>query len=248
MAVAFDPACVGPALLEVSSRLANSLGAELEALLLVDEDMSRFSELPFGRMFEPHSGKVEQFDSSALRSHRAGALARTRATLKRLADSHRVTCTLREFSAAALVETSAATGGELLVIASRHTKFGGRPSIDMDAVRIAVDSSRSVLLVSDLQAMSRVVVVVRDQTPVGERAKLIAEMIAASEALDEDGEASEISAGDDGVETLAARIESLRPTLLVIGLEDAEKAGALHDRVSSETCSVLFVRSPHPGV
>lgn len=244
VAVAFDPVCAGPALLEIGSRLASSLGAELEALLLVDEDMSRFSDLQFGRMFEPHSGKSAQFDRSALNTHRAGALARTRAMLRRLSENHRMTCTAREFSAASLVETSAATSGELLVIASRQTKFGGRASVDTEAVRIAVHSARSVLLVSDQQSMSRHVVVVRDQSPVGQRASLIAQVIAASEGLDDDGLASEISVGGEDAGALADRIKSLRPTLLVMGLKDAETAGALHDRIDNSTCSVLFVRSP----
>ena len=134
VAVAFDPACGSPDLLHAASELAASLGADLEALFIDDQDISRLSRLPFGRIVEPLSGKSEIFDDAAVRSRRAGPLARSRAILRDLSRRHRLAFSVRELPGMALADAASSSTAELIVVASFHLKFGGGRTIDRGAV------------------------------------------------------------------------------------------------------------------
>ena len=125
IAVAFDPVCGVPGLLETAAEFAALFGAELEALFVDDPDMTRLSQLPFGRTIELTSGKAERFDALALAQGRAGPAARIRATLRSLAQLHRFAYTVRELHGRALMEATGESTAELLVVASFHGKFGG---------------------------------------------------------------------------------------------------------------------------
>lgn len=242
VAVAFDPACSAPALLEAATQLAISLGAELEALMVDDPDIARLSQLPFGRLFELHSGKAELFDISAVRSRRAGPLARTRATLRRMAAMHRVTCSVRELPGLALIDATMQSNAELFVIAGFHGKFGGARSIDRDAIRTAVESRGSVLLVSQFPVETRRILVVTDDGPLADRAAAIARRIAQHDPLGEAALAGRLSLDGLDLDAIISRIVSLAPTLVVTGISDDAVVAALHDHFERNPVSVLTVR------
>ena len=106
IAVAFDPGCAAPALLEAAIDLAISLGADLEALLVDDPDIVRMSQLPFGRIFDLHTGKAAIFDKRAVQTRRAGSLALARATMRRTAERRRVFCSVRELPGIGLIDAT----------------------------------------------------------------------------------------------------------------------------------------------
>lgn len=242
VAVAFDPACSTPALLEAATQLAISLGAELEALLVDDPDIARMSQLPFGRLFELHSGKAEQLDISAVRTRRAGSVARARATLRRTAEMHRVTCTALELPGLALMDATTKSNAELFVVAGFHGKFGGARSIDRDAVQIAVESSGSVLLVSQLPVETQRILVVSDDSPLAGRADAIAQRIAQRDPLGDAALVGRLTLDGETLDDIIGRIASLAPTLVVTGIADSAVVAALHERLERNPVSVLTVR------
>lgn len=242
IAVAFDPACVAPALLDVATELAVSFDAELEALLVDDPDIARLSRLPFGRIFEPLSGRAEKLDSEAVRTRRAGPLARTRAALRRVSEMNRVTCSVRELPGLALIDATTKSNAELFVMASFHGKFGGTRAIDPDALQAAIQSRGSVLLVSQLPVMTQRVLIIADDSPLGDRAGEIARRIAERDPLGAASPIGRLTIDGQGMDTVINRIASLSPTLVVIGLSDASVVTALHDRLEHDAFSVLTVR------
>lgn len=242
IAVAFDPACSTPALLEAAMELAVSLGAELEALLVDDPDIARLSQLPFGRIFELHSGKAQSFDKSIVQTRRAGPMALVRAAMRRTAARHRVTCSVRELPGLALIDATLKSNAELFVIAGFHGKFGGARSVDLDAVRIAVESRGSVLLVSQLPMETQRILVITDDGPLGERAVAIAGRIARHDPLGDAVAVGRLNLDKDGIEAVIDRIASQPPTLAVIGVSDAAVLAALHERLGQAAISVLTVR------
>jgi hypothetical protein len=242
VAVAFDPACSTPALLEAATQLAISLGAELEALLVDDPDIARMSQLPFGRLFELHSGKAELLDMSTFRSRRAGSVARARATLRRTAERHRVTCTALELPGLALSDATMKSNAELFVIAGFHGKFGGTRSIDRDAVQIAIESTGSVLLVSQLPVNTGRILVVSDDSPLAERADAIARRIAQRDPLGDRALVGRLDLDWEALDDIVGRIASLSPTLVVTGISDSAAVATLHERLERNPVSVLTVR------
>lgn len=242
VAVAFDPVCSTPALLEAATQLAISLGAELEALLVDDPDIARMSRLPFGRLFELHSGKAELLDISAVRSRRAGSVARARATLRRTAEMHRLACTARDLPGLALSDATTKSNAELIVIAGFHGKFGGARSVDRDAVQIAVESRGSVLLVSQLPVETRRILVVADDSPLAERAQAIARRIAQRDPLGDAALIGLLTLDGETLDDIVGRIASLAPTLVVTGISEGAVVSALHERLEGNPVSMLTVR------
>ncbi len=118
IAVAFDPSCAAPALLEAAADLAVSFGAELEALFVEDSDMARLSQLPFGRIARLSSGRMETFDTAARLSMRAGPAAKYRDALRRLAEARRFAYSVREVAGLALAQAANESTAELLVVSS----------------------------------------------------------------------------------------------------------------------------------
>lgn len=242
VAVAFDPACAAPALLDTATELALFFGAELEALLVDDPDIARLSQLPFGRIFEPLSGTAEEFDSAAALSRRAGPKARARAAVRRVAELHCLTCSVRELPGLAMIDATTESDAELFVIAAFHGKFGGGRAIDTDALHTAVQSHGSVLLASQLPVKTQRILVITDESPLGERAAEIAQRIAERSPL---GDASLIGRyvlDGEAMDDVTSRISSLAPTLVVIGLTDASVISELHGGLEHDAFSVLTVR------
>lgn len=242
IAVAFDPVCGAPGLLEAAAEFAALFGAELEALFVDDPDMTRLSQLPFGRTIELASGKAEPFDAMALAQGRAGPAARIRATLKSLAQMHRFAYSVRELHGRALTEATGQSTAELLVVASFHGKFGGTRHVDEEAIGFAAASLRSVLLISQYPVSTRRILLVTDESDVGRRAAAIAGRIS-----DRDPGGSGLQIGWPGVaasgpDAVAAEIRSLLPTLVVIGLADPARAAALRERLQGDGLSLLIVR------
>ena len=242
VAVAFDPACSTQALLESAMELAISLGAELEALLVDDPDIARLSQLPFGRIFELHSGRSLLLDRSTVQTRRAGPTALVRAALRRTAARHRVMYSVRELPGLALIDAALKSNAELLVIAGFHGKFGGGRSLDRDAVQIAVESRGSVLLVSHLPVETHRILVVADDSPLAARADAIARRIAQHNRLGEAALAGRLNPDGLDIDTIVGRIASLAPTLVVTGISDAAIVAALHEQLERNPVSVLTVR------
>jgi hypothetical protein len=242
IAVAFDPACSAPALLEAAAEIAASLGAELEALFVDDPDIIRLSGLPFGRIVSPYSGKTERLDAPALTLRRAGPAARSRAALQRLAQAYRFAYTVRELHGRAMREAAGETSAELLVVATFHGKFGGTRSVDEEALGLAATASRSVFFVSQYPVSVRRIALVADGGTTGGRAEQIARRIAGRypEGGGQQVERIDI-AGIDAV-AAAARVRAVHPTLVVMGLEDAAMASELRDAFQHDTFSVLVLR------
>ncbi len=245
IAVAFDPGCAAPALLEAAMDLAISLGADLEALLVDDPDIARMSQLPFGRIFDLHTGKAAIFDKRAVQTRRAGPLALARATMRRTAERRRVFCSVRELPGIGLIDATLKSNAELFVIAGFHAKFGGARSVDRDAVQAAAGVRGSVLLVSQLPVETRHILVVADAGPLGERAAGIARRIARRGSPAGAAQVDRIEVGAGGHENFDAvldRVLSATPTLVVTGLSDGAAVSTLHERLGLNSISVLTVR------
>lgn len=242
VAVAFDPACGSPDLLHAASELAASLGADLEALFIDDQDISRLSRLPFGRIVEPLSGKSEIFDDAAVRSRRAGPLARSRAILRDLSRRHRLAFSVRELPGMALADAASSSTAELIVVASFHLKFGGGRTIDRDAWEIAAQSAGSVLLVSHLPVSVRKIVVVSDDSPAGQRAVAVAARLVRRGAPAETPPIGHLHPQGQTAQALAGKVLALAPTLVIVGLRDAALTAAIQEVSVTETFSVLTVR------
>lgn len=242
IAVAFDPVCGAPGLLETAAEFAALFGAELEALFVDDPDMTRLSQLPFGGTIALASGKAEPFDALALVQGRAGPAARIRATLRSLAQLHRFAYSVRELHGRALTEATGESTAELLVVASFHGKFGGTRHVDEEAIGFAAASLRSVLLISQYPVSARRTVLVTDDSEIGHRAAAIAgrmsppDPVGAGLQLRWPGEAA------SDPDAVAAEIRSLSPTLVVIGLADSGRAAALRERLQGDGLSLLIVR------
>ena len=242
IAVAFDPACCTPALLDVAAAFATSLGAELEALFVDDPDISRLSRLPFGRIIQPTSGKAEMFDHAAMQSRRAGPVARTRTVLRHMSQLHRFAYSVRELPGRALIDVATECTAELLVVASFHGKFGGARHVDEDAQHVAAQSTRSVLLVSQFPISTQRILVVADDNAVGLRALDIATRVGGPVGADGKNGAVRMTPGADDSATLAGRIRDASPTLVVIGLADRALQSALQEQFRQEEFSLLTVR------
>ena len=242
IAVAFDPACATPALLEAAADLAVSFGAELEALFVEDPDIARLSQLPFGRIARPMSGKLETFDAPALLSMRAGPTARFRAALRQLAEARRFAYSVHEVRGRALAEAATESEAELLVIASFHGKFGGARSVDEEARQFAAISPRSVLLASQLPISTHRLLVVADESERGTRAEAIARAILRRDPLHDAPEIGRMVPESKDAAALAERIRAASPTLVIVGLSDAAFISALFDLLSGDGISLLIVR------
>lgn len=241
VAVAFDPACASPALLHAASEFAGWLGADLEALIIDDADILRLTRLPFGRIVEPLSGKSMLFDDAAIRSRRAGPLARSRAVLRELSQRHRLSCSVRELPGMALSGAAGESTAELLVIASFHAKFGGDRTIDQDALEIASRSTGSVLLVSGFPLLTRKIAVVSDDSPAGLQAMAIATRLVRETDLS-DAAIERLDPAGQSAPALVDRISAKSPTLVIVGLQDAEVRTALQEMSGTGSFSVLTVR------
>ena len=242
IAVAFDPACSAPALLEAAAEIAASLGAELEALFVDDPDMIRLSELPFGRIVSPFSGKTERLDAPALSLRRAGPAAKSRAALQRLAQAYRFAYTVRELHGRAMREAAGESSAELLVVATFHGKFGGMRSIDEEALGLAATATRSVFLVSQYPVSVRRIAVIADDGSAGERAAQIARRIAGHYPEGDGHQAERVDVAGLDAAAAAARVRAVHPTLVVVGLQDAALSSALRDAFGQDTFSVLVLR------
>lgn len=242
VAVAFDPACTSTALLDAVTELAVSLGADLEALLIDDQDMERLSRLPFGRMFEPLSGKSVAFDDAAIRSRRAGPLARSRAVLRDLSKRHRLVCSVRELPGLALAEVAGRSTAELFVLASFHAKFGGGRTIDREALEVASLSAGSVLLVSQLPVSTRNLVVVCDGSAVGQRALAVAARLVRRNATGNAAPVGRLNPEGRRVRELVGKLSEMSPTLVIVGLQDISLTAALQERAGTVPFSVLTIR------
>lgn len=242
VAVAFDPACVSSALLYVATEFAVSLGADLEALIIDDQDIVRLSRLPFGRIVEPFSGRSEVFDDAAIRSRRAGPLARNRAVLRELSKRHRLAYSLRELPGVGLAEAASETTAELFVVASFHSKFGGDRTIDRDAWGIAAQSAGSVLLVSHLPVSTQKIVVVSDDSAAGRQAVAVAARLLHRNAAADTLPIGRLNPVGQQTRALVGKVLGMSPTLVIVGLRDASLAPALLERSGSEAFSVLTIR------
>jgi hypothetical protein len=242
IAVAFDPACAGPALLDAATALAISFGAELEALLVDDPDMARLTQLPFGRIFEPLSGRSVPLDREAVRSRRAGPMARTRAALRTMTEMQSLNCSVREMPGLALIDAVAASNAELFVIASVHGKYGSDRVIDADALQTAVQSSGSVLLASQLPVKTHRILVIGDDGPLGARATDLARQIAQSDPIGAAALIGHLSPDGRKMDAVMKNLQSLAPTLVVIGLSDESIVAGVHGHLEHDAFSVLTVR------
>lgn len=245
VAVAFDPACSTSSILQAASEFAVLHDAELEALLVHDQDMARLSRLPFGRIIEPVSGKMEEFDDAAIRSRRAGPVARSRAVLRDLSQRYRLTCTVREIPGLSLVDVMTESTAELFVVASSHGKFGGIPTTDPDALQVAMDSAASVLLVSELPLplSARNIVVICDESERGRQAMTVAERLARRESPTGDPESvRQVRPDHLDATAIVQQIRSLAPGLVIIGLSGRELTAQLHEQLDHAAFSVLTVR------
>lgn len=242
VAVAFDPACASPALLLAATEVAASLGADLEALFIDDPDIARLSRLPFGRIIEPLSGKSVLFDDAAIRSRRAGPLARSRAALRDMAKRYRLAYSVKELPGVSLADAPGQSTAELFVIASFHAKFGGMRTVDRDAWDIAAQSAGSVLLVSHLPVSTRKIVVVTDDSLAGRHAVAVAARLVRRNAPAETLPVGHLAAGGQSAATLVGKILSMSPTLVIVGLQDAPLTAALQEMSVTETFSLLTVR------
>ena len=241
VAVAFDPACASPALLHAASEFAGWLGADLEALIIDDADILRLTRLPFGRIVEPLSGKSMMFDDAAIRSRRAGPLARSRAVLRELSQRYRLACSVRELPGVALSAAAGESTAELLVVASFHAKFGGDRTIDQDALEIASRSTGSVLLVSAFPLLTRRIAVVSDESPAGLRAVAIARRLVRESALS-DAAIERLDPAGQSASALMGRISAISPTLVITGVQDTAVRTALQEMSGIGSFSVLTVR------
>lgn len=236
--VAFDPVCGSPGLLDAAAELAGLLGAELEAMLLDDPDITRLSTLPFGRMIELSSGKTGAFDVSALRAARAGRAARSKAVLRQLSQLHRCVYSVQDLPGGVLADIEESSSAELIVVAAFHGKFGGMRNVDDEAVRLAIQSLRSVLLVAQLPVSTQNILVVADDSPAGERASNLARAIAARNH----GSVRKIQPDPSNGHGLALKILGLQPTLVVLGLSDSEVISEVQESLKSELFSMLITR------
>lgn len=242
VAVAFDPVCASPALLQAATEVAVSLGADLEALIIDDQDIARLCRLPFGRIVEPLSGKSVTFDDAAIRSRRSGPLARSRAVLRDLSERHRLTCSVRELPGVALADAASESSAELFVVASFHAKFGGALTIDPDARDIAARSAGSVLLASHLPVSTRKIVVVSDDSAAGQHAAAVAARLGGGTATTESLAVGDLSPAARAVPALVAQILEMSPSLVVVGLRDPSLSTALQEPSATRGFSLLTVR------
>lgn len=242
IAVAFDPSCSTPALLEAAADLAVSLGAELEALFVEDSDMARLSQLPFGRIARLSSGRMERFDTAARLSMRAGPAAKFRIVLRQLAETRRFAYSVREFAGFALAQAANESTAELLVVSSVTGKFGGIPVADEEAIQFAAVLPRSVLLVSRFPVRTDRLCVVSDDSDRGDRADVIATRLAGGRGPAADEGFRHISPDDAPDAELAMRIRDFRPDLLVVGLADAGRISGLLESLKGADLSLLIVR------
>lgn len=242
VAVAFDPACTSPALLQAATDLAVWLGADLEALFIDDQDIARLSKLPFGRIFEPLSGKSALLDDSAVRSRRAGPVARSRAVLRELSKRHRLACTIRELPGLALAEATGRSSAELFILSSFHAKYGSGRTIDREALEVASLSAGSVLLVSQLPVSTRNIVVVSDESAAGRRAAALAERLVLRGAPADTALIGRLNPEGHGAIELIGKVSAMSPTLVIVGLADVSLVAALQEKAGTEPFSVLTVR------
>lgn len=242
IAVAFDPACAPTELLDTAQELAIFFGAELEALLVDDPDIARMSRLPFGRIFEPLSGTAVQFDRAAARSRRAGPMARARAAMRRMSESYPLSCTIQELPGLPLTDAMARSDAELLIIASFHGKFGGARATDPEAIQVAIEASGSVFLVSQLPVKTHRILVVMDESDLGERASDIAKQIANRHVQQDAAVIRHLMLDGHGIDAVMPDISAFAPTLVVVGVKDASIVNALHDVFAHDAFSVLTVR------
>lgn len=242
VAVAFDPACASPALLHAASEVARWLGADLEALIIDDEDILRLSRLPFGRIVEPLSGKSMLFDDAAIRLRRAGPLARSRAVLRELSQRHRFACSFRELPGMALSDAASKSTAELIVVASFHAKFGGARTIDQDALETASLSTGSVLLVSGFPLLTQKIALVIDDSTLGLQAESIATHLVRETAPSSTSAIERLSPAGQSARALASQISEMSPTLVITGVQDAPLVTALQEMSGIGRFSVLTVR------
>jgi len=242
IAVAFDPACSAAGLLEAAADLAVAIDAELEALFVEDPDIQRLSQLPFGRMIHPSSGKAETFDPSSLAARRAGPAARSRAVLRELSRRHPFRYSVREAAGRAFAEAAAELTAELLVLAAFHAKFGFRPELDRDVLSFAAACGRSVLLVSSLPVSTARILLVADDSDAGRRASALATRMSARNVPGGEPMLARMTPDDADSDAIIERIRRERPGLLVIGVADAALAERIRGRLDHETVSVLTVR------
>ncbi len=242
IAVAFDPASSAPALLEAAAEIAASLGAELEALFVDDPDMTRLSQLPFGSIVSPFSGKTERLDAPALLLRRAGPAARSRAALQRLAQFYRFSYTVRELHGRAMAEAASETSAELIVVASFHGKFGGMRCIDEEALGLAAVSARSVFLISQYPVSVRRLLVVGDDGASGVRATAIAARIAQRYPEGDGHQVERLDPAGLDADTVVERVREAHPTLVIVGLRDAGLATALREKLRDGPFSLLMLR------
>lgn len=242
VAVAFDPACTSPALLHAATELAVLLGAELEALLIDDQDIARLSKLPFGRMFEPLSGKSILFDDAAVRSCRAGAVARSRAALRELSKRHRLVCSVRELPGLALAEATGRSAAELFILSSFHAKFGSGRTIDREALEVASLLAGSVLLVSQFPVSTQNVVVVGDESAAGQRAAAVAKRLVHRGTSADSALIGHVNPEGMIARELIGKVSAMSPTLVIVGLADVSLVAALQEKAGTEPFSILTVR------
>lgn len=242
VAVAFDPACASPALLHAATEFAVSLGADLEALFIDDQDIVRLSRLPFGRIVELISGRSEVLDDASISARRAGPRARSRAVLRELSKRHRLTYSVRELPGRGLADAANESTAELFVVASFHSKFGGDRTIDRDAWDIAAQSAGSVLLVSHLPVSTRKIVVVSDDSAAGHRAVAVAARLVRRNAPADTLPVGRLDPIGQRAGELVGKVLDMAPTLVIVGLEDASLTAALLERSGGEAFSVLTVR------
>jgi hypothetical protein len=242
VSVAFDPVCTSPALLQAATDLAVWLGADLEALFIDDQDIVRLSKLPFGRMFEPLSGKSILFDDAAVRSHRAGPVARSRAVLRELSKRHRLACSVRELPGLALAEATGKSSAELFILSSFHAKFGSDRTIDREALEVAPLSAGSVLLVSQFPVSTRSIVVVGDDSAAARRAVALAERLVLRGASADTALIGRLNPEGQRAPELIAKVSAMSPTLVIVGLADASLVAGLQEKAGTEPFSVLTVR------
>ena len=141
----------------------------------------------------------------------------------------------------ALAEVAGRSTAELSVLASFHAKFGGGRTIDREALEVASLSAGAVLLVSQLPVYTRNVVVVRDESAVGQRALAIAARLVGRNATAKVASVGRLNPEGRRVRELVGKLSEMSPTLVIVGLQDISLKAALQVRAGTVSFSVLTI-------
>ena len=149
--VALEPG-TDPAVLEPIAEMASRLRADLEALLIEDEDLLRFADFPHVRQYCIATGRSEDVTKRSLEYQLLGVAGDLERWLNKVSRRHGLSARFRVVRGRTTAETLQAHAEDFDLVAFGSSAGRPRASTHRSALQIALDElSKSVMLLNTKQ-------------------------------------------------------------------------------------------------